>query len=116
MDSEIKQMCQQKLTTVMLIWGLTGFIQGAALSGTAVGALGHSGPTPLSPSSYKPQIQALDNNADASLVLPQRVVVSVVRADEIEAAVNELSAAIKRKVRNDVASGKYRLLWLTVWD
>jgi hypothetical protein len=96
--------------------GPHGFILGAALSGTAVGALGHSGPTLLSPLSYKPQIQALHNNADASLVLPQRVVVSVVRADEIEAAVNELSAAIKRKVRNDVASGKYRLLWLTVWD
>jgi hypothetical protein len=105
-----------KLERIGPIWGLTGFILGAAFSGTAVGSLGHSGPTLLSPSSYEPQTQALDNNADASLVLPQRVIASVVKIDEIEAAINNFSAGLQRKVRNDVASGKYRLLWLTVWD
>src|SRR3979409_1537131 len=95
-----------KLERTGLIWGLTGFILGAALAGTAFGALGHSGSTLLSPSSYEPQTQALDTNADASLVLPQRVIASVVKADEIEAAIDGFSAAIKRKVRNDVASGK----------
>src|SRR4030088_8319 len=104
-----------KLERTGLIWGLTGFILGAALSGTAVGSLGHSGPTLLSPSSYEPQTQALHNNADAPLVLPQRVIVSVVKIDEIEAVINNFSAGLQRKVRNGVASGKYRLLWLTVW-
>ena len=105
-----------KLERTGPIWGLTGFILGAALAGTAVGALGHSGSTLLSPSSHEPQTQALDNNADASLVQPRRVIASVVKPDEIEAAIDGFSVAIKRKVRNDVASGKYRLLWLTVWD
>jgi hypothetical protein len=105
-----------KLERTGPIWGLTGFILGAALAGTAVGALGHSGPTLLSPSSYEPQTEALDSNADAALVLPQRVIASVVKIDEIEAAINNFSAGLQRKVRNDVASGKYRLLWLTVWD
>jgi hypothetical protein len=105
-----------KLERTGPIWGLTGFILGATLAGTAVGALGHSGSTLLSPSSYEPQTKALDTNADATFVLPHRVVVSVVKTDEIEAAIDGFPPAIKRKVRNDVASGKYRLLWLTVWD
>ena len=48
-------------------------------------------------------------------MLPQRIVVSVVN-DEVEAAINDFPAGTQRKVRNDVASGKYRLAWLTVWD
>jgi hypothetical protein len=96
------------------IWGLAGFMLGAALSGTAVGALGLS--TSLSPPSDKPQVQALVGNADASRVLPQRVVVSVVKNDEVEAAINTFASAAQRKIRHDVTSGKYPLAWVTVWD
>ena len=53
--------------------------------------------------------------ADASLVFPQRIIVSEVKNDEIEAAINTFVGA-QRKIRKDVASGKYRLLWLTAWD
>jgi hypothetical protein len=84
------------------------------LSGSAVGALGLS--TSLSPSSDKPQVQAPVGNADASRVLPQRVVVSVVKNDEVEAAINTFAVGAQRKIRKDVASGKYRLVWLTTWD
>jgi hypothetical protein len=103
-----------KLERTGPIWGLAGFILGAVLSGTAVGALGLS--TSLSPPSDKPQVQAPVGNADASRVLPQRVVVSVVKSDEVEAAINTFAVGAQRKIRNDVASGKYRLAWLTVWD
>jgi hypothetical protein len=105
-----------KLEKTGLIWGLAGFIFGAALSGTAVGALGHSASTLLSPPSDKPQVQAPVGNADASLVLPQRVIVSVVKSDEVEAAINDIPVGVRPKVRADVAGGKYRLVWLTAWD
>ena len=105
-----------KLESTGPIWGLAGFILGAVLSGSAVGALGHSASTSFSPSSDQPQAQAPVGNADASRVLPQRIVVSVVKNDEVEAAINDFPAGTQRKVRKDVASGKYRLAWLTVWD
>ena len=96
------------------IWGLAGFILGAVLSGSAVGALGLS--TSLAPPFDKPQVQAPVGNADGSRVLPQRVVVSVVKSDEVEAAINTFAVGAQRKIRKDVANGKYRLVWLTVWD
>jgi hypothetical protein len=40
----------------------------------------------------------------------------VVKNDDIEAAIDTFAVAAQRKIRKDVASGKYRLLWLTVWD
>jgi hypothetical protein len=98
------------------IWGLAGFVLGAVLSGGAVGALGHSTSTLPAPPSDKPQVQAPVGNSDASRVLPQRVVVSVVKNDEVEAAINTFASAAQPKIRKDVARGKYQLLWLTVWD
>jgi len=105
-----------KLERTGPIWGLAGFILGAVLSGTAVGALGHSASTTFSPSSDKPQAQARVEQADASLVLPQRIIVSGVKSDEIEAAISDFPVGAQRKIRKDIASGKYRLLWLTAWD
>ena len=105
-----------KLERTGPIWGLAGFILGAVLSGTAVGALGHSASTTFSPSSDKPQAQARVEQADASLVLPQRIIVSGVKGDEIEAAISDFPVGTQRKIRKDIASGKYRLLWLTAWD
>jgi len=105
-----------KLERTGPIWGLAGFILGAVLSGSAVGALGHSTSTSLSPLSDKPQAQALVEKADASLVLPQRIIVSGVKSDEIEAAISDFPVGTQRKIRKDIASGKYRLLWLTAWD
>jgi hypothetical protein len=105
-----------KLQRTGPIWGLAGFILGAVLSGSAVGALGHSASTSLSPSSDKPQAQAPVEKADATLALPQRIIVSEVKNDEIEAAINTFAVAAQRKIRKDVAGGKYRLLWLTAWD
>ena len=60
--------------------------------------------------------QARVEQADASLVLPQRIIVSGVKGDEIEAAISDFPVGTQRKIRKDIASGKYRLLWLTAWD
>ena len=88
-----------KLERTGPIWGLAGFILGAVLSGSAVGALGHSTSTSLSPLSDKPQAQALVEKADASLVLPQRIIVSGVKSDEIEAAISDFPVGTQRKIR-----------------
>jgi hypothetical protein len=98
------------------IWGVAGFILGALLSGSAVGALGHSAPTLLSPSSDQPQAQALVEKTVASLALPQRIIVSEVKGEDIEAAISSFAPAAQRKIRKDVDIGKYRLVWLTAWD
>jgi hypothetical protein len=42
--------------------------------------------------------------------------VSKVRNDEVDAAINNFPASVQRKIRKDVANGKYRLMWLTTWD
>jgi hypothetical protein len=98
------------------IWGLAGFSLGVVLSAVAVAALGSSAPTPSSPSFDKPHAQAPAWSADASPALPQRIVVSLVKNDEVEAAVNSFAAGAQRKIRKEVDSGKYRLVWLTLWD
>ena len=105
-----------KLKITGLICGLAGFILGAVLSGTAIRALGHSASTSLSPSSEKPQPMAPVEMADGTLTLSQRIIVSEVKNDEIEAAINTFAAPVQRKIRKDLANGKYRLLWLTAWD
>jgi hypothetical protein len=98
-----------KLDRTGPIWGLAGFVLGVALTGTAIGALGNSASTSLPG-------QSLVRNADTSIVLSQRIIASRVKDDEFEMAINEFPIAIQRKFRTDVASGKYRLLWLTAWD
>src|SRR4051794_38749488 len=94
------------------IWGLAGFSLGVVLSAVAVAALGSSAPTPSSPSFDKPHAQAPAWSADASPALPQ----NLVKNDEVEAAVNSFAAGAQRKIRKEVDSGKYRLVWLTLWD
>src|SRR5213078_5307180 len=71
--------------------------------------------TAPSPSPDHPPAAAV-SEAPVSLALPQKIVVSVVNKDEIEAAIQDFPAAVQPKIRKDVAAGKYRLLWLTVWD
>jgi len=105
-----------KLKTTGLVCGLAGFILGAVVSGTVIGALGHSAWTSPSPSSDKPQAQTAVEKADGALALPQRIIVSEVKNDEIEAAISSFAVPAQPKIRKDVARGKYRLLWLTAWD
>src|SRR4051812_8355824 len=95
------------------IWGIAGFLAGAVLSGGALGAIGHSS---LLPPSNNLPIQAPADSTDAFRVLPQRIIASEVKADEIEQAISSFAAAAQRKIRKDVADGKYGLLWLTAWD
>src|SRR3954462_7783726 len=95
-------------------WGLAGFILGGVLSGGAVGALQHSLLTP--PPTDEPQLQASVTNPDTSPVLPQRILTSFIKSDEVEAAINTFPVSAQRKIRKEVAAGKYRLAWLTIWD
>src|SRR5436190_9028937 len=70
-DEQVSVVPIPRLERTGPIWGFAGFILGAVLAGSAVGALGLS--TSLSPPSDKPQVQAPVGNADASRVLPQRL-------------------------------------------
>src|SRR6476469_7589550 len=103
-----------KLQKTGPIWGLVVFILGAVVSGSAIGAFGHSVST-VQPSDAS-HAQALSAGVDGSLVLPQKLIVLVVKDDEIEAALQDLPEGAQRKIRKDVAAGKYRLLWITAWD
>ena len=92
-------------------WGLAGFVLGVALSG-AVGSAWKSSPAnPLAPQS------SVSVNADASnATFPQRVVLTVVANDELETAIQSFAIGAQPKIRQDVTSGKYGLLWITAWD
>jgi hypothetical protein len=107
-------MLMPKLERTGLIWGVVGFILGALLSGTAVGALGHS--ASILPSFNTTQTDARRGTAHSSFTLPQQVILSAVKSDEIDSAISDLSKTEQLRVRADVANRKYRLLWLTVWD
>lgn len=93
-------------------WGLAGLVVGATLSAAAAMAL-----RPVAaPASVQPASAALAQKADSFKVLPQRVILSVVAKDAVEAAINNFPVGVQPKIRKDVTGGKYRLLWLTAWD
>lgn len=96
------------------LWGLVGFVLGAALSATAVSALGLSAST--SPSAGKSETKALVEHEDTFSPLSQRIVLPIVKPDEIDAAIKDFPLYNQSHVRKDVTNGKYRLLWLTAWD
>ena len=95
------------------IWGLAGFFLGAVLTGGAVGALQPSALS--SPPWDLPQVRA-PVALDTPRIVPQRIVASFIKAEEVEAAINTFAVGAQRKIRKDVAAGKYRLAWLTIWD
>jgi hypothetical protein len=84
------------------------------MSGAAIGAMKYS-PAPA-PKETMPLAQAAapaDPNVD---VYPHRVVLTAVPADELEKAIQDFPSGVQPKIRKDVTSGKYQLLWLTAWD
>jgi hypothetical protein len=87
-------------------------VLGAALSGGAVAGFGPSISLAISSSSEASSV----SNVNAPSVLPQRVVLSVARNNEIEEALQDIPAGVRPKIRADVFKGKYRLVWLTAWD
>ena len=93
-------------------WGLAGLVVGAALSAGAVMALRPA----TAPASVQPASASLAQKDAPSAILPQRVILSVVAKDEIEAAIQNFPVGVQPKIRKDVTGGKYRLLWLTAWD
>jgi hypothetical protein len=98
------------------MWGLSGFILGALLSGIVVSALGYSSASPTPPISRTDALRA-DAQRQVSIG-PQRVVLSAVEADEVVGAIATMSSRPdeQRRIRDDLENRKYRLLWLTIWD
>jgi hypothetical protein len=90
--------------------GLAFLLVAAALSGGGVGAavdrLGSS------------SAPAVRETASTKLVLPDRVYLPRVAAQDYNQALDSmgLSPTEGRQMRSDIAAGKVRLLWLTLWD
>jgi hypothetical protein len=96
-------------------FGAIGFILGALISGTAVEAFRY--PAALFP----PQQSEADHVPTATAAartFPQRIVLNAVKADQLSAAVETMGVDKdgQHLFRADVEAGKYRLLWLTLWD
>src|SRR4051812_30971354 len=97
-----------------LVWGLGGVVLGVALSAATVGALRPSAATSAPPA--KLQTEASVEGAESSSPLSQSIVLTVVKDNEIRVAIKDFPDGVQKKILLDVSSGKYRLLWLTVWD
>ena len=97
-------------------FGLVGFILGAVLSATVVGAFGLSASTSNSPSLDKSKTEMVGVNAASINSVPQRFILPIVGNDEIEAAIKDFPPKGQSKLREDLANGTSRLLWLTAWD
>ena len=102
-------MLMLKLKRTASIWGLVCFTLGALLSGGAVGAIGYS--RVLVPSPNTIQEVAIDENGSSP-----RVLLPLVKSDEIETAISDLPFKAQRQIRADMEHQKYELLWLTIWD
>jgi hypothetical protein len=102
-------MLMLKLKRTASIWGLVCFTLGALLSGGAVGAIGYS--RVLVPSPNTIQEVAIDENGSSP-----RVLLPLVKSDEIETAISDLPFKAQRQIRADMENQKYELLWLTIWD
>jgi hypothetical protein len=83
------------------------------LTGAGLTAMQNSSakaPPPVAPAA---QAAAL---AEPIETFKQRVVLTVVSPEEMEAAIKDFPTGVQPKIRKDVAAGKYGLLWLTAWD
>ena len=96
-------------------FGLVGFILGAVLSAN-VGAFGLSASTLPSPSPEQLKPEMVGVNPASIYSLPQRFIFPIVGNDEIEAAIKDFPPKGQSKLREDLANGTTRLLWLTAWD
>src|SRR5215813_13880213 len=95
--------------------GVIGFILGALISGTAVEAFHY--PAALSPAP-KAEVDDVPTAPAAARSFPQRIVLNAVKADELSAALGMMGVDKDGQLlfRAEVETGKYRLLWLTIWD
>jgi hypothetical protein len=94
-----------KLKKQNLIWGLACFTLGALLSGATVSAIGYAGARVSAPT-----VQEATDKQTIPVYLPP------VKNDELEAAIGGLPKKEQRRMREDLATKKYELLWLTIWD
>ena len=95
------------------MWAFGGFVLGAGFLAAAIGATGHSSFSISSSPADIPQA-----GADSRWLGSQRLVLSVVKSDEIDSAIESMNLPLKKemRVRRNLESHKYRLLWLTLWD
>ena len=107
-------MLMLKLKRTASIWGLVGFTLGALLSGAAVGVIGYPGAHVLSPDTI--QINEISKDLSSPVTLSRQIILPIVKSDEIDAAINNLSKKEQHKIRDDMANNGYQMLWLTIWD
>ena len=96
------------------IWGLVGVTLGVLLSGAAVGVIGTPAARVVSPDTI--QINEISKDLSSPITLSRPIILPIVKSDEIDAAINSFSKKEQHKLREDLASRGYQLLWLTVWD
>jgi len=96
-------------------FGVIGFVLGALISGTAVEAF--RSPATLS-AAPKSEADHVPTATAAARTFPQRIVLNAVKADELSAAVGTMGVDRDGQLlfRAEVEAGKYRLVWLTIWD
>src|SRR5665647_3916240 len=107
-------MLMLKLKKTGPIWGLIGFTLGALLAGATAGVIGFPGAHVLSPDTI--QISQINKDLSSPVTLSQRIILPIVKSDEIDAAIDNLSKKEQRKILEDLANNEYQLLWLTIWD
>jgi hypothetical protein len=95
-------------------FGLVGFILGAVLSAAAGAAFGLS--TSTLPLPDKSKTEMVSTKALSGYSVPQSFLLTIVENDEIEAAIKDFPPKGQSNLREELANGTSRLLWLTAWD
>lgn len=101
-----------KLNKTGAVWGLAGFLIGVVLTVTVGGGAALT----VSTLRDKAQNGQADSAVASSTVPALNFVLPVVRNDEIDVAVQDFPIKGQALLREEVAKGTYRLLWLTAWD
>jgi hypothetical protein len=102
-----------KRSRIGLAGGLVGFTLGVALT-ACVMSIFFASPAPVS---SRRSEQAPAQQAPVK-IYSHRIVVAAVKRNDIDEAVATMSLphGEQQRVRDDVDEGKYRLVWVTLWD
>lgn len=105
----------QKHRKVGLTCGVIGFAVGASMCGAAVATF-RSPPTLALPSAQSAE-QAREGTTHVR-TFGQRIILRTVKPEEMPAALRTMGVDRDGQllIQSDVEGGRYRLLWLTVWD
>lgn len=97
-----------------LAGGLVGFVLGAVACGAAFSLFAPSGAA--APETVR-RVEAPAPGREVKSY-SQRIILAAVKAEEIDDAIATMGLpnVEQQRVRDDLAEGKYRLVWITLWD